>query len=304
MCSAQTGNSSVVTAGYDLPNPVAVAPGQLVTLSVTGIGNLSGPFRGAGEVFRAETLPLPASLAGLSVQVHQGAAAPLDVPVYSVYQVTNCPSLPSPPCAPVTAITVQIPYELFMQPAGLFVPPGASSFLRIFENGEARGDVEVLPWPSQVRIAGRCDSVARASATGPQSCGPLIAHPDGSAVSDTNPARSGGAVSIYAYGLGRVRAEVKAGEAAEAPIPVEEEVRVSFEFANRRQTDPPSPAEVTFAGLEPGRVGLYRIDLRVPEAPGGIPSCTAGRTANASVVVIASGRRASNDRAPICAAPQ
>src|SRR5215467_307372 len=60
---AQT--NTIVGAGYSAPVPLTVAPGQLVTLFVEGIGaSLTQPVR-------ASSVALPTALAGISVTLKQ-----------------------------------------------------------------------------------------------------------------------------------------------------------------------------------------------------------------------------------------
>src|SRR5262249_61091697 len=67
----QTANT-VVGAGYTLPTPITVAPGQVITLFVQGVGNnLTRPVQ-------ADRLPLPTTLAGISVSMPQVYSPPGD----------------------------------------------------------------------------------------------------------------------------------------------------------------------------------------------------------------------------------
>jgi hypothetical protein len=95
-----TSPNTIVGAGYLYPAPIRVAPGQVITLFAMGVGStLARPVSaGAGN--------LPTSLGGISVTIQQGAtiAAP-------ILQVTPATTLCGPSC--VTAITIQIPYELY-----------------------------------------------------------------------------------------------------------------------------------------------------------------------------------------------
>jgi hypothetical protein len=79
--------------GYLYP-PVAVAPGQLITVFVAGDvqGNIA------------------AAVSGLTV------------PVLGVHSPSDCPSLTL--CSSVTAITLQIPYEI--EPYCVFTNPGCA----------------------------------------------------------------------------------------------------------------------------------------------------------------------------------
>ncbi len=91
---------------------------------------------------------------------------------------------------------------------------------------------------------------------------------DYSLVTEDNPARRGEVITIYATGLGKVEPPVASGmPASEAPLsntacPYE----VWFGYPG------PAIVEALFAGLTPGLVGVYQVNVRVPE------SLSAGRT--------------------------
>lgn len=104
--SAQTPIATITGAGYTPPLPIPAAPGQLVTLYVSGIGfPVSEPaFAPAG--------PLPTSLGGLFVTLVQTSGS-TPVPILQVNAVLSCSGVPhNAPCAQLTAITVQMPFGL------------------------------------------------------------------------------------------------------------------------------------------------------------------------------------------------
>ena len=104
--SAQTPIATITGAGYTPPLPIPAAPGQLVTLYVSGIGfPVSEPaFAPAG--------PLPTSLGGLFVTLVQTSGS-TPVPILQVNAVLSCSGVPhNAPCVQLTAVTVQIPFEL------------------------------------------------------------------------------------------------------------------------------------------------------------------------------------------------
>src|SRR5580692_11542379 len=86
LASAQT----ITSAGYLPPAPVSAAPGQILTFFADGIGTT-----------------------GITAILHQGAAIP--VSVIDVRSVPTCSGVLVPAqntCGALTAVTVQIPYEL------------------------------------------------------------------------------------------------------------------------------------------------------------------------------------------------
>jgi uncharacterized protein (TIGR03437 family) len=84
-----------------------------------------------------------------------------------------------------------------------------------------------------------------------------ILHQDGSVVSLANPVRPGEFLTIYATGLGAVTPPVASGQAApSAPLSTVVNlptVRIASQVA-----------QISFAGLAPGFVGLYQINVQVP----------------------------------------
>lgn len=112
--------------------------------------------------------------------------------------------------------------------------------------------------------------------------------------SSSNPARPGGALSLYLTGLGEVRGSIASGHAATSgSIPVVSAVEV---WIGHTRLEP------RFAGLAQGHAGIYRIDIEVPkDLPDGIYAIrvvaggVSSRSANLDVV--ARGRSDRNDRA-------
>src|SRR4051794_31635489 len=135
---------SMVGAGY-APTNIRVSPGQITTIFVAGLKpDFSKPQT-------ATTLPLPSSLAGISVTISRPfLKQSFVVPLLSIGQSITCGSsvlAPTPlqvtliPIVPsdclLTAITLQIPYELAV--VGDFIAPtvqvSASAELVIAANG-------------------------------------------------------------------------------------------------------------------------------------------------------------------------
>jgi uncharacterized protein (TIGR03437 family) len=88
---------------------------------------------------------------------------------------------------------------------------------------------------------------------------PAVVHSaDGSLVTASNPASPGETLSVYCTGLGAVEPPVAEGFAAPlSPL--------SRTANSTTATVGGVPVEVSFAGLAPGFVGLYQVDVRVPE---------------------------------------
>ncbi|MBI1353149.1 MAG: hypothetical protein GC160_02300 [Acidobacteria bacterium] len=279
-------------SGYSSPAIWGVAPGQITTLFVTGLQTVL-PEGGA----QAETLPAPTSLAGLSLELAQPGRPALPVPLLSLRQISVCSGDGDSADCLITALTVQIPFELQS-------PPEASATeLTLIENGLRSRAFRVLPVSTQLHILNWCDDLPERSGA---ACGGIVAHADGAPVTADAPAQAGETVVIYAYGLGTTTLDVATGEAtpATAPGAVNAGVETAFDF---RANALPSPAyggsAPLFAGLTPGQLGLYQINVRIPEEIPPAPACSleTGVVSNLTIdVSVETSGGLSSDGAPIC----
>ena len=90
----------------------------------------------------------------------------------------------------------------------------------------------------------------------------VACRPDGSVISQEQPARPGDMVILYATGLGPTIPNPHSGE-----IPAKAAVleRLS-EFQVLLDGVPVGPDRIAYAGVAPGFAGLYQINLRLPDA--------------------------------------
>jgi len=105
--------ATVMGAGYSAPYPIKVAPGQLVTIFVNGIGA-----RLTARV-PATSLPLPYTLAGISITIDELINPPSlnrKVPILAVGP--TAPTFPGTAPSTAVAVSIQIPFGI-----------GTSSFL-------------------------------------------------------------------------------------------------------------------------------------------------------------------------------
>jgi uncharacterized protein (TIGR03437 family) len=269
----------VIGAGYAAPSPIKVAPGQLVTFFVSGIAG-APPSRVA-----ATSLPLPYSLAGISVMIDELSNPPLRnerVPLFAVA-----------PLGDLLAVSVQIPFGLrtasFIAPD---IPPPATMTLSV--NNVAATTLAIAPTPDQIHVATTCDANLTTPAPGAP-CRPVVAHVDGSLVTPDRPAHTGELLVLYAFGLGATNPGMAAGDAATSAQPAVAALSMSADAAI---ADVPSTRQLVtpvFEGLTVGFSGLYQLDFFAPAA------CTTFHSPNGNVALTV--RADSSDTARFCVYP-
>jgi hypothetical protein len=165
-----TSTGAIAGAGYLFPGPINVAPGQVITIFATGVTSppTQPAIAGAGK--------LPTSLAGIGVTIVQ--ATEIAAPILEVSS-GGCAF-----CGTVTAITIQIPYEL--QPIANGLGSGRGFF--VTENGIAGNGMAFNPVSDQVHILTVCDTVIGGSGPSTGRCAWEVTHANGLLVSNTNPA--------------------------------------------------------------------------------------------------------------------
>ena len=212
--------NTIVGMGYLYP-PVAVAPGQLITLFV------AGDIQGA-----------------ISAAV-QGNPAP----VLEVRPRSDCQS--STLCSSLTAITVQIPYEI--EPGCFFTDPACNVVLPaqlvVTVNGIATAPIALTPVADRVHILTACDTVVPGgNGSAPYNglpCSPLVTHADGSLVTSGSPARGSEEVVAYAVGLGLTTPAVPTGQPAATATPTYQTFFLDFNFrSNALATQPMQPTAI------------------------------------------------------------
>lgn len=271
----QSSNSSTIAgAGYLFPAPISVAPGQVITVFAKGVGStLKQPvLAGFGS--------LPTSLAGISVTLVQATNIP--APILQVSPTTLSGNF-----GVMTAITIQIPYELQLPPPNGGLGGGVAFF--VTENGVAGTWSDLNAEPDQVHILTVCDTVLGGSGPSTGRCQWEVTHANGVLVSNANPASVGEELVAYAAGLGATNPPVPTGQPATQPTPTAETFRLAFNFqADALPSSPFSQGTPgisftsipLFAGLTPGYPGLYQINFVVPAAPAGLPPCVSGQGPN------------------------
>jgi uncharacterized protein (TIGR03437 family) len=265
LAHAQSG-PTLLGSGFAAAPSVALSPGLVMTFWVAGLNPIPG------APVQAPT-PLPAELSGISLTISQstyGKGFPLPtlpVPIISIAQTNNCysPLTPSTPLACiVTGITVQVPYELVVDP--FTMPPYTS--LTVTQDGVASPAFSVATAHDIVHIL-TCNNA------------PCIARADGSLLQTGPLPVAGDILTIYLVGLGTTTPSVPTGQLTPAPAPtLNDYVFVDLVFGanagpSSPEMNPPAgqQAKVTFAGMSPGQIGLYQINVQLPAAFPSIPAC-------------------------------
>ncbi len=300
-------NITLTGAGYADPAILRVAPGQVVTLFAAGLQTVLPNLQ-----VRATTNPLPTTLAGISVILNQFDLPSRPVPLLSIRQLQLCapPSqaTPAPSCL-LTAITVQIPFELVvLQPLNPAVIPTGIVSLSISENNGSSQPSRITPVTDNIHILTACD-VALSPGTS-ASCQPVATHASGALITPAAPAQPGEEIVLWAYGLGATSPSVPTGAASPIPAAVlAQPLTLGFDFTpnaspSRPYINPLIMAAIAqpapgFAGLAPGQFGLYQINVRIPANATYSPACPAV----ASNLTINLAGPNSFDGAPICVQP-
>ena len=255
-------SASVVGAGYKQLYPFTVAPGLVLTFFVHGIG------AGLTQCMLAQGSPLPTSLGGITAIFRQ-FNPDIPVPIFAVEPISSCADSTRAGCSAYTAITVQLPFEMQAvdpaNPRGV-LPSGAQ--LVFSEQGAVAATVDLFTLVDQVHLLRTCDVLF---ASREMTCHAVVAHADGSLVTGQHPAHGGEEVVLYAYGLGSTPANPSTGGAANKPVPTFISFTITFDprenaLASRApMRDPLNPA--AFAGLTPNYVGLYQLNVTVPDLP-------------------------------------
>jgi uncharacterized protein (TIGR03437 family) len=301
-------NGVVVGAGYQLPQ-FAAAPGQVLTIFMQGITvpekSLSA---GSGQ--------WPATLGGFSATliatVAQGSGM-LSVPIGSVFPFSNCGGTTTLGlCPTITGLTIQIPFEMFGATlcSLCFPPPLPAAVLTITDQNGHIAVADLNPLADQIHIVRSQDTILGGGGGGD----PAVTHANGSAVSADSPAQAGEVLVMYVVGLGSTSPAVPDGAPAPAsPLSMAQgHPSVHYDFAANAapSTDVggASTGDISplFAGLAPGFVGLYQVNVQVPAVPPGTLPCVVAGSTNmtgvSSNLTLTLGRLASFDGVGICVA--
>jgi uncharacterized protein (TIGR03437 family) len=293
-------------AGYLNPVPIRVSPGQVVTFYLAGLNMTLAPEK-------AKSLPLPTILAGISATLTQTVAGTsAAVPLFSVDQVSACsPGQQAPACF-ITAVTVQIPFEMKASNPLIAAIVDQIGVTQIFFQtpGSVSSPMELVPVMDNVHVLTNCDPT-RSPDNGGVQCSSLVTHADGTLVTSTAPAKPGEVLVLYAWGMGMTNPPAKSGQAAGMPTPlVETPLLDVFYGANIGTPFPVNLPNIfgarprplfSYAGLTPSFVGLYQVNFQIPSPPSDLPACGPAVQWNTRVRLWES---VSFDSAHICVIPQ
>ena len=212
------------------------------------------------------------------------------------------PAAPCGTCAALTAVTIQIPYEMQLPSPNGGLGSGSEDFVN--ESGTAGSWSAFSPVSDQVHILTVCDTVIGGSGPSTGRCPWEVTHANGQLVSIANPALQGEELIAYAVGLGATNPAVQTGQPATQPTPTAQTFRLGLNFAAYAlpSAPPPSSPAPLYAGLTPYYPGLYQINFIVPDVPAGVPACVMGQGPNLANtnLTVSLGGEASFDGAEIC----
>jgi uncharacterized protein (TIGR03437 family) len=213
----------------------------------------------------------------------------------------NCFGLFPSVCSGLTALTVQLPWELVPNIPGAGRPVNFA-VVTVQENGMAGEAFPLQPVTDNIHVLTSCDAVAVPNPEPVGGCHGAIRHPDGRLVTSEHPAVPGQTLTMDAYGLGRPGETPQTGAAAAEALPFPD---VAIEFRYGTNLAPARPVQSgtrpLFAGLAAGEVGVYRIVFQVPPVPAGTKPCLGGSIRSNLTVSIA--RQVSFDGAGVCVDP-
>ena len=231
--------------------------------------------------------------------------------MFAVYPVDDCVGLNPSVCTDLTAITLQIPWELITNRTRGGRPENFA-LLKVSYQGVTGDSFPIQPEIDSIHIINSCDSTMPPGfeRTGDFSgeCRSLVTHLDGRLVTPANPAAAGETLVMYAFGLGHTGASIRSGDAARSPTGLSDialHYNPGINLAPLRPTALPPPAGNApipiFAGLTVSQVGLYQITFTVPALAAGSTACTASTVD--SNLTVSVGRLQSFDGAGICIQP-
>jgi uncharacterized protein (TIGR03437 family) len=225
------------------------ATGSPQTVSLTGIGTTAGPAVSQGGVVNGASFAAGAALSPGSISSIFGTSLAAGTAAAA--------SIPLPTTLLSTAVTINdVPAALYyVSPTQVnfqMPPDAATGTVRLqVVNGNLATSI------TTVTVAAAVPGIFFGADSSGVNRGAVL-NPDYSAVTPANPAARGGAILIYCTGLGAVNPPIAAGAPGNTTVPFNNTVvtpAVSIGGQN---------APVLFSAIAPGFVGLYQINVTVP----------------------------------------
>lgn len=298
---SQSVSGVVIGAGYSLPTPIKVAPGQVITIFAQGL------HAQITEPVLSGAVAATTSLRGISAVLHiTGSRKPVALPILALRRVSTCTS-PAPDCAASTAVTVQLPYNIPVNRPGSKRPDVYSGILSIVENGIPVPGIVAVPVPDSIHVLSGCDVGVSTTAT--CNADRIVHHLNGTQVTHEKPAAPSEELVLYAFGAGVTSPVAPAGvPTPEGVYSTRRSLKILFDFqpnvgASACAETTVCPFVEASATLLPGSVGLYEIRFKAPVPPAQASACAPttpgmwGVASNLTVTVVGA---TSFDAAPIC----
>jgi adhesin/invasin len=218
---------------------ITAAPAPVMALPAVASGGVVNAFSGLAPIAPGALI----SIYGTNLAAAEGRAAAAPLPLLLNGTSVSINGFPVPLLfVSATQINAQAPFEIAAGTATVVVRTGA------LEGAAAKVEVAAVA-PGILAPGGGGHALA-------------VNYPGGVLNSVQNPVHPGEYVVVYLTGQGRVDPLVASG----GQSPVEP---LSLPVAAVQAKLGGKPAEVAFAGLTPGFVGLLQVNLLVPYVPGG-----------------------------------
>lgn len=260
---------------------IRVAPGQIVPLHLSGVRLLEPRFS-YQYVNAPEGPSLPLSLAGVSVSISPSYVGPPSMqrafeflPILSIEQWPNlCTENPPLDQCQYSVITVHIPPDLSPSAMTPIAPQPALMLIRAAGRETAR--LPIIVDGRRPHILTSCDRPGPSRA---DSCIPILTSQSGrplrtpGQMSGEEPT-SGEVVIIYASGLGLTEPVAPVGRPVVRATPLRDPLVLHLDWlAENGNIIESQDVQPEYSGLAPGFVGLYQINMRIPDSPANVPAC-------------------------------
>lgn len=280
--SAAAQSVAIVSTNHDVLPLLRTAPGQLTSFRLTGIPPL-------GQALIRSPQPSSEALAGISILLGRPGLADLPlrpIPILAVEQIPECQGEAMPDCLS-TVVTAQVPYDFPADDVGPNVISLPRPALAVRYRGVTGSVFRVAVQRDNVHFLQECDLIGERQ----RPCQALIRDGEGRRIRswgrpDASRVRlpvsregrngvPGETIVLYAHGLGRIQPLIQAGTISPLElIRVEARIIVEFEYLTESGWMPAeNRAEPQFAGLAPGSIGLYQVNVSIPPTPIGLRRC-------------------------------